>query len=92
MRESARDMPDQRHLEQLVRVYFAAKGEWARLAAEQIVDTAWMSELIGRRRAADDALAAARASLHMTIIASASDPMAAIAEVRWHAAADKSTS
>lgn len=64
MQEPARDRSD---LNRLVQAYFAERHAFERLAAiaaaERLVGTAWRTELLARRRAANEAEAAAQASL-----------------------------
>ena len=86
-------MRECRDLDRLVLGYFAEKREFGRLAAvalaEQVANVRWRTELLARRRAADDALAAARASLCITRTASTSRLMTTVGEVRLHTAIDR---
>lgn len=84
---------DRQELDGLVRHYFAARSEFARLAviaaAERAVDAGWNAELVARRRAAEGAYDAARESLRRTRSHVATDLENSVAKVRLHAAADR---
>jgi hypothetical protein len=85
--------PGRHDLDRLIDAYFTLRRGFERLAvvaaAERLVNVKWKSELLARRSAAHEAVAAARTAMSSAEEASGAGLPASIAAVRLHAAKER---